>query len=309
MSKGPGKSYREGMTITDLIKMFPDEETSRKWFESNIWKGKPKCPHCGNTNVTTTKHPSLPYYCAGLGACHKRFSVKIGTIMEQSHISYQNWAIATYQFMTNVKGISSMKLHRDLGIRQATAWFMVQRLREAWRTLAGVDGMKGPAEVDETYVGGLEKNKHKDKKGTSKKSIVVGIRDRDTGKVAASPVPEATQARLDHFIDKHVESKDTMVYTDSNPAYKNRKNHESVNHSVGEYVRGKVHTNGIESFWALLERGYKGIFHQLSAKHLHRYVNEFAGRLNIRDYDTLDMMKELTQHMVGKRLTYADLIS
>ena len=135
---GPGKSHREGMTITDLIKMFPDEETSRKWFEQNIWKGKPVCPHCGNTNITATKHPSLQYYCAGLGACHKRFSVKIGTVMEQSHISYQKWAIATYQFMTNVKGISSMKLHRDLGIRQATAWFMVQR-GNAWLYLTCVN--------------------------------------------------------------------------------------------------------------------------------------------------------------------------
>lgn len=289
--------------------MFPDNETARKWFESNIWADGIKCPRCGNTNITRTNHESMPYYCAGMGTCHKRFSVKTGTIMEASNITYQNWAIATYQFMTNIKGISSMKLHRDLGITQKSAWFLVQRLREAWQTLAGVDGMSGPVEVDETYIGGLEKNKHADKKHKNKKSVVVGIRDRKTGKVAASPVPETTQARLDHFIDKHVESPDTPVYTDSNPAYKNRRNHESINHSVGEYVRGQVHTNGIESFWALLERGYKGIFHKITAKHLHRYVNEFAGRLNIRDYDTLDMMIQLARCMVGKRLTYKALIA
>lgn len=98
--------------MADLIRMFPDDETARKWFEKNTWNDKPKCPHCGNTNITATKHHSLQYYCAGLGACHKRFSVKVGTIMEQSHISYQNWAIAVYQFMTNAKSINSIKLQR-----------------------------------------------------------------------------------------------------------------------------------------------------------------------------------------------------
>lgn len=100
-----------------------------------------------------------------------------------------------------------------------------------------------------------------------------------------------------------------MVYTEGNPAYNDIRNHEGANHSAGEYVRGQAHTNGIESFWALLERGYRGIFHWSPAKHLHHCVNEFAGRLNIRDFDTLDMMKELARHMVGKRLTYADLVS
>ena len=195
---GPGKSHREGMTIADLIKMFPDNEVAEKWFEKNIWGGKPKCPRCGNTKITRTNHHSMPYYCAGLGACHKRFSVKFGTVMEHSRISYQNWAIATYQFMTNVKGISSMKLHRDLGLPQKTTWFMVHRLREAWKTLAGVEGMEGPVEVDKTYVDGLEKNKHADKKGKNPKTPVAGIRDRKTGRVSASPVPETTQDRLEH---------------------------------------------------------------------------------------------------------------
>ena len=142
MAKRVGKKRRKGLAITDLIRMFPDNKTAEKWFESNIWGEKPKCPRCGNTNITHTNHHSMQYYCAGVGACHKRFSVKFGTVMEHSKISYQNWAIATYQFMTNAKGISSMQLHRDLGITQSSAWFMVQRLRESWQTLVGIDDIR-----------------------------------------------------------------------------------------------------------------------------------------------------------------------
>ena len=304
--QAPGRSHREGISLMDLFKMFPDDATAEKWFESKIWKNGRVCGRCGGHHTCKANHTTMPYWCS---ECRKYFSVKFGTVMERSHISYQQWAIVTYQFMTNVKGISSMKVHRDLGITQKSAWFMVQRLREAWKTLAGVDGMKGPVEVDEKYVGGVESNKHESQKGKTKKAVVAGIRDRDTGKVTATPVPEATQARLVNFIEQHVESKDTTVYTDGNPAYNIIKNHESVNHSVGEYVRGKVHTNGIESFWALLQRGYVGIYHHISHKHIHRYVNEFAGRLNIRDMDTISMMSTLAEHMSGKRLTYHTLVN
>ena len=310
--EAPGRSYREGITLVDLFKMFPDDETAEKWFESNIWKDGRVCPHCGSHTTSPSAHKKMPYRCVD---CKQFFSVKFGTVMQQSKIGYQKWAIATYQFMTNVKGISSMKLHRDLGITQKSAWFMVQRLREAWKDLAGIDGMKGPVEVDEKYVGGKESNKHANKKNkntqgrsTQTKAVVAGIRDRATGKVSASPVPEATQARLTEFITQHVESEETTVYTDSYPGYTGIKNHETVNHKAGEYVRGQAHTNGIESFWALLERGYDGIYHHISHKHLHRYVNEFAGRLNIRDMDTINMMISLARGMVGQRLTYYTLV-
>ena len=238
----------------------------------------------------------------------KYFSVKFGTVMEKSKISYQHWAIATYQFATNTKGISSMKLHRDLGITQKSAWFLVQRLRESWRTLAGPDGMKGSVEVGEKWVGGSETNKHADKKEQNPKVPVVGVRDRETGRIAAAPVPETTQAKLIDFVERHVESPNTKVYSDGNPTCQILKNHDWVNHKAGEYVRGKVHTNGIESFWALLERGYDGVFRHLSYKYPHRHINEFAGRLNIWDMDTIDMMIQMVKGMVGWRLTYAALI-
>ena len=289
--------------------MFPNNDAAQKWFESNIWKHGRKCPHCGFDNTTETKHPTMPYYCCN---CDKRFSVKKGTVMERSHISYQNWAIATYLFATNLKSVSSMKLHRDLGITQKTAWFMVHRLRESWRQMAGIDGMEGPVEIDEAYFGGKEPNKHATKKtphsqGGANKTPVVGMKDRATNKITAQPVAETTQARLTEFITQHAKPT-SKKYTDENRAYAGLNNHEAVKHSVGEYVRGQAHVNGMESFWAILRRGYDGTFHHISESHLHRYVNEFAGRHNIRGMDTIDMMGTVAENMAGSRLMYKDLI-
>ena len=157
----PGKHFRKEITMTELFKMFPDNETAMKWFEERIWDGHRKCPDCGNDSTVPSKHKTMPYYCY---KCRQFFSVKKGTIMESSKISYQKWAIATYLFAVSLKGVSSMRLHRDLGVTQKTAWFMVHRLRESWKQLAGVDKMEGPVKIDESYVGGKETNMHADKK-------------------------------------------------------------------------------------------------------------------------------------------------
>ena len=300
----PGKPAGH-LSLEELFVMFPDNKTAMEWFEGNMWPDGRECPRCGYKYTCVAKHPEMPYFCS---ECKKYFSVKIGTIMESSKISYRKWAVATYLIATHPKGVSSVQLGKDLGTSQSAAWFLMHRLRESWHTISGPDLMSGPVEVDEVYLGGREKNKHADKKGKRGKTAVVGIKDRKTGTIRATPVPETTAARLTEFVESNI-AKGAKVFTDENRAYCALENHETVNHGDGECVRGEVHVNGMESFWALVRRGYNGTFHHIEPKHLHRYVNEFAGRLGMRALDVVSKMCAIVRNLAGKRLTYRQLVA
>ncbi|MXW91306.1 MAG: IS1595 family transposase [Rhodospirillaceae bacterium] len=308
-----GKSYRKGLTLAQLLKKFPDDKAARKWFEEARWPNGPECPYCGSNNVQSDiKHPTMTHRCR-TGPKRRMFSLKTGTVMQGSPLGYQVWAIAIYQMTTNLKSVSSMKLHRDLGISQKSAWFLAHRLREAYKA----DDMlySGPAEVDESYFGGREANKHASKKmragrGAVGKVAVAGVRDRQTNRVSAAVVENTDSQTLHNFIENRVVD-GAKVFTDDHRAYRGMiyHKHGAVRHSAGEYVRGEVHTQGSEAFWSMLKRAHKGTFHKISPKHMARYITEFTGRHNNREAETESQMVKLVRGMRGRRLKYDDLIA
>lgn len=309
----PGRHYREGFSLVELLRRFPDDASAEAWFVSVRWPDGVRCPRCGSGNVQerASRKPQ-PYRCRD---CRKDFSVKTDTLMHSSPLGLQTWVLAIFLCTTHLKGVASMKLHRDLGVTQKTAWHLAHRIRETWA--GGAETFTGAAEADEAFVGGKRKNMPARKRkaltgrGPVDKAVVAGVVERGTGRVQAGRVQDTKAETLQGFVRERVEP-GAALYTDEAHAYAGLGAdyaHEAVRHSVGEYVREQAHTNGIESFWAQLKRGYQGVFHKFSEKHLDRYVREFAGRHNLRSLDTADMMRSVAAGLPGRRLRYRDLVA
>ena len=241
--KAPGKSHREGISLVQLFDLFPDEDTATKWFEGVVWPEGRCCGHCGSvyTYAVPSKKP-MPYRCSD---CRSYFSVKTGTALASSKVPMRKWAIALYLEMTSLKGVSSMKLHRDIGVSQPTAWFMLHRIREAWGPRDDSGKFAGPVEVDETYMGGKRKNMSNSRRkamadlgrGTAGKTAVVGVKDRKSNRVSAKVIRGTDKATLQGFVTENA-APGATVYSDEASAYEGLPfPHEAVKHSVAEYVR------------------------------------------------------------------------
>jgi transposase-like protein len=299
-------------TLLEATRYFADLDTATAFVASFRWPDGPECPSCGNKELGYTKTRRL-WQCKDK-ACKRQFTVKVGTIFEDSPIPLDKWLTSMWLIANAKNGISSHELGRSVGLTQKSAWFVNHRLRLAMQT-GSYRKFSGEVEVDETFVGGLSKNMHKDVRkqkitgtGGMDKAIVLGFKQRG-GDVRAMVVPARGRPELHPRIRSHVEE-GSMLYTDKHHAYtgalEDDYGHEVVDHAV-EYVNGQVHTNSLENFWSLLKRGLKGTYISVQPFHLFRYLDEQVYRFNRRKLTDFERFGLMLQTVSGRRLTYAEL--
>lgn len=302
----------EFKSIIELLNAFPDEQTCINHLTELRWNGNVVSPFDPTSKVYTCKDNK--YRCKNTG---KYFNVRTSTLFDNTKIELRKWFLAIYIVTSHKKGISSLQLSRDIDVTQKTAWFMLQRIRNCFHN--DFEKSDNLVEVDETYVGGENKNRSFSKRrelhkngpqtGANDKTPVLGILERDD-KIKGIVLERANGKTIKPILNEQVDRSATVI-TDGFGAYsginKTFKQHIVVNHEANEYVIGEFHTNNIENFWSILKRGIFGIYHFVSPKHLQKYVNEFSFRYNSMDSSTLDrfnMMLSNTEY----RLTYKNLI-